>query len=80
MSTLRAQFVSYMATTAVGLVPSLSRMGAGANPNRTTRIFVARIPPHVSDDQFRAYFAQFGAVQARPCPGGASIGGAVSSS
>ena len=36
---------------------------AGANPNRTTRIFVARIPPHVSDDQFRAYFAQFGAVQ-----------------
>ena len=24
---------------------------------------MARIPPHVSDDQFRAYFAQFGVVQ-----------------
>jgi len=44
------------------------QVGAGANPNRTTRIFVARIPPHVSDDQFRAYFAQFGAVQACSCP------------
>ncbi|GAB4820792.1 hypothetical protein N2152v2_007838 [Parachlorella kessleri] len=30
---------------------------------RTTRIFVARIPASVTDQQFRAYFEQFGAVQ-----------------
>lgn len=35
----------------------------GSNPNRTTRIFVARIPNTVSDQQFRAYFEQFGGVQ-----------------
>lgn len=35
----------------------------GNNPNRTTRIFVARIPNTVSDQQFRAYFEQFGSIQ-----------------
>lgn len=30
---------------------------------RTTRIFVARIPASVTDQQFRAYFEQFGIVQ-----------------
>ncbi|KAK9815318.1 hypothetical protein WJX72_001599 [[Myrmecia] bisecta] len=35
----------------------------GSNPNRTTRIFVARIPPSVTDHQFRAYFERFGSVQ-----------------
>lgn len=35
----------------------------GSNPNRTTRIFVARIPNTVSDRQFKAYFEQFGGVQ-----------------
>lgn len=45
---------------------------AGANPNRTTRIFVARISPHVSDDQFRSYFAQYGAVQDAYMPKDAS--------
>jgi RNA recognition motif. (a.k.a. RRM, RBD, or RNP domain) len=35
----------------------------GGNPSRTTRIFIARIPPSVSDQQFRSYFEQFGAVQ-----------------
>ena len=35
----------------------------GAHPNRTTRIFVARIPPTVQDAQFRTYFEQFGRVQ-----------------
>ena len=35
----------------------------GTIPNRTTRIFVARIPSAVSDQQFRSYFEQFGAVQ-----------------
>lgn len=35
----------------------------GSNPNRTTRLFVARIPNTVSDQQFRAYFEQFGSVQ-----------------
>ena len=35
----------------------------GNNPSRTTRIFVARIPNTVSDQQFRVYFEQFGAVQ-----------------
>ena len=35
----------------------------GSTPNRTTRIFVARIPSAVSDQQFRSYFEQFGIVQ-----------------
>lgn len=35
----------------------------GSTPNRTTRIFIARIPSAVSDQQFRAYFEQFGIVQ-----------------
>ena len=35
----------------------------GTHPNRTTRIFVARIPPTVQDAQFRSYFEQFGRVQ-----------------
>lgn len=35
----------------------------GGTPNRTTRIFVARIPSAVSDQQFRSYFEQFGIVQ-----------------
>ena len=32
-------------------------------PNKTTRIFVARIPSTVSDQQFRSYFETFGVVQ-----------------
>lgn len=35
----------------------------GGNPNRSTRIFVARIPPTINDHQFRTYFEQFGVVQ-----------------
>ena len=35
----------------------------GANPNRTTRIFVARILPAVSEDAFRTHFEHFGTVQ-----------------
>jgi hypothetical protein len=35
----------------------------GANPNRTTRIFVARILPTVTDEAFRAHFEQYGTVQ-----------------
>ena len=35
----------------------------GSTPDRTTRIFVARIPSAVSDQQFRSYFEQFGIVQ-----------------
>lgn len=35
----------------------------GSTSNRTTRIFVARIPSAVSDQQFRSYFEQFGIVQ-----------------
>ena len=38
------------------------REGAGPAP-RTTRIFVARIPPMVSDVEFRQYFERFGQVQ-----------------
>jgi hypothetical protein len=37
----------------------------GANPNRTTRIFVARILPTVTDEAFRAHFEQYGTVQVR---------------
>lgn len=48
---------------------------AGANPNRTTRIFVARIPAHVTDEQFRSYFAQYGAVQDAYMPKDASKNG-----
>lgn len=33
---------------------------------------MARIPAHVSDDQFRAYFAQYGAVQDAYMPKDAS--------
>ena len=36
--------------------------GGGPAP-RTTRIFVARIPPMVSDVEFRQYFERFGQVQ-----------------
>ena len=36
--------------------------GGGPAP-RTTRIFVARIPPIVSDVEFRQYFEGFGQVQ-----------------
>lgn len=32
-------------------------------PPRTTRIFVARIPPSVTESQFRAYFENFGKLQ-----------------
>lgn len=32
-------------------------------PPRTTRIFVARIPPSVTEAQFRAYFEGFGKLQ-----------------
>lgn len=32
-------------------------------PPRTTRIFVARIPPSVTEAQFRAYFENFGKLQ-----------------
>ncbi len=38
--------------------------GGGPAP-RTTRIFVARIPPMVSDVEFRQYFERFGQVQVR---------------
>ncbi len=34
----------------------------GSNPNRQTRVFVARIPNTVSDGEFRTYFERFGAV------------------
>lgn len=34
----------------------------GSNPNRQTRVFVARIPNTVSDSEFRAYFERFGPV------------------
>ncbi|KAK9865944.1 hypothetical protein WJX84_000445 [Apatococcus fuscideae] len=34
----------------------------GSNPNRQTRVFVARIPTTVSDGEFRAYFERFGPV------------------
>lgn len=40
----------------------------GANPNRTTRIFVARILPTVTDEAFRAHFEQYGTVQVRTSP------------
>lgn len=41
--------------------------GGGPAP-RTTRIFVARIPPMVSDVEFRQYFERFGQVQVgSPC-------------
>lgn len=39
----------------------------GGNPSRTTRIFVARILPGVTDQAFREYFEQFGVVQVGPC-------------
>jgi RNA-binding protein Musashi len=32
-------------------------------PHRTTRIFVARIPPSVAEPQFRMYFEKFGKLQ-----------------
>ncbi len=32
-------------------------------PPRTTRIFVARIPPSVSEAQFKGYFEGFGKLQ-----------------
>ena len=32
-------------------------------PPRTTRIFVARIPPSVTETQFRSYFESFGKLQ-----------------
>lgn len=53
-------------------ISKLVVLNAGANPNRTTRIFVARISPHVTDDQFRSYFAQYGAVQDAYMPKDAS--------
>ena len=47
--------------------------GGGPAP-RTTRIFVARIPPMVSDVEFRQYFERFGQVQVElPCQQGAVI-------
>lgn len=33
------------------------------SPPRTTRIFVARIPPSVTETQFRGYFESFGKLQ-----------------
>lgn len=44
----------------------------GANPNRTTRIFVARILPTVTDEAFRAHFEQYGTVQDAYMPKDAS--------
>ena len=41
--------------------------GGGPAP-RTTRIFVARIPPMVSDVEFRQYFERFGQVQVSQHP------------
>ncbi|KAK9827371.1 hypothetical protein WJX81_002984 [Elliptochloris bilobata] len=35
----------------------------GGPPQRSSRIFVARIPSTVTDEQFRQYFESFGAVQ-----------------
>ena len=36
-----------------------------ANPSRTTRLFIGRIPPGVTDIELRDYFEQFGKVQVR---------------
>mmetsp|Transcript_5980 Transcript_5980/g.17107 ORF Transcript_5980/g.17107 Transcript_5980/m.17107 type:complete len:738 (-) Transcript_5980:1411-3624(-) len=44
----------------------------GGNPSRTTRIFVARILPGVTDQAFREYFEQFGVVQDAYMPKDAS--------
>lgn len=41
--------------------PALPR--GGGNPSRTTRIFVARILPGVTDEAFKAHFEQYGTVQ-----------------
>lgn len=40
--------------------------GGGLAP-RTTRIFVARIPPMVTDVEFRQHFERFGQVQVYFC-------------
>lgn len=39
------------------------RLQGEPSPPRTTRIFVARIPPSVTEAQFRAYFEGFGKLQ-----------------
>lgn len=39
-----------------------NNMGGGA-PAGGTRIFVARVPPEVSDDAFRSYFEAYGDIQ-----------------
>ena len=35
----------------------------GGPPQRTSRLFIARIPPSVTEEQFRQYFESFGCVQ-----------------
>lgn len=44
----------------------------GASPSRTTRIFVARILPGVTDEAFKAHFEQYGTVQDAYMPKDAS--------
>ena len=43
--------------------PTLPAPQGEPSPQRTTRIFVARIPPSVTEPQFRAYFEAFGKLQ-----------------
>lgn len=50
--------------------PALPR--GGGNPSRTTRIFVARILPGVTDEAFKAHFEQYGTVQDAYMPKDAS--------
>lgn len=38
------------------------------NPSRTTRLFIGRVPPRVTDAELREYFEQFGKVQVGSCP------------
>ena len=40
----------------------------GGPPQRSSRIFVARIPPTVTEELFRQYFEGFGSVQVPPPP------------
>ena len=46
---------------------SLSPRQGDPTPPRTTRIFVARIPPSVTETQFRSYFESFGKLQVGAC-------------
>lgn len=38
-------------------------MQGDPSPPRTTRVFIARIPPSVTELQFRSYFEVFGKLQ-----------------